>query len=411
MSDGLSIPAVSVYMRINHESMRGILRGILLYEKVYGPWDVRLENESPYLENDGNAPSIASLALAQPDGVIAWGNNQQTSQKLCRAVHEGIPVVLINPWEEYSALPELSDCGKISCDSLQIGAQAANFYLEKGFTRFAFVGARRNVIWSRLRGEGFAQKLAERGFIAETFPTEDDPNALNLDSSKEEKRLASWLKRLPDQTGLFAAMDARGKQIIDLCNAEAIDVPSQISVLSVDNDEFLCQMTNPPLSSIRLELEKAGYQAAFMLHRKMRGQEPETNWYRYGVKLIDERGSTDIVHNIQNPLVAQTLAYIKNHVSAPLSVASISRHFGISRRTLEKRFRNELGYTVFQAILQQRLKKLCRLLTETDVSLTELPELCGFTDDSYMGKVFRKYYGTTLLNFRRQAQNDARLQN
>ena len=209
MSDGLSIPAVSVYMRINHESMRGILRGILLYEKVYGPWDVRLENESPYLENDGNAPSIASLALAQPDGVIAWGNNQQTSQKLCRAVHEGIPVVLINPWEEYSALPELSDCGKISCDSLQIGAQAANFYLEKGFTRFAFVGARRNVIWSRLRGEGFAQKLAERGFIAETFPTEDDPNALNLDSSKEEKRLASWLKRLPDQTGLFAAMDAR----------------------------------------------------------------------------------------------------------------------------------------------------------------------------------------------------------
>ncbi|MDO4573755.1 MAG: DNA-binding transcriptional regulator [Planctomycetia bacterium] len=405
-------PSISVFMRINHESMRGILRGILLYEKVNGPWDVRLELENQYWENDCALPSIPIASNPFPDGIIAWGNNATTAKKLRRAIRKKIPVVLINPWEEYDELPEFHRCVRIACDSFTVGQSAAEFFLEKNFRNFAYVGARTNVIWSRKRGEGFCQTLTDRGYVPivyeslekSTQPPPPEKSSQSQPSKKaDEIRLRKWLQNLPPRTAIFAALDMRGKQIIDCCSSLGIPVPDAISVLSVDNDEFLCQMTTPSMSSIRLHLERAGWHAAEMLHTQMKGQKTEEKTYYYGVCRIESRGSTEIVV-ADNPMVVEAVAYIRNHCSQMITVADVARQFPISRRTLEKNFRDEMGHTLFQELLRQRLRKLARLLSETDIPLTELAPLCGFANDSYMGKVFRKYYGHTLLEHRRKAK-------
>ncbi|MDO4583985.1 MAG: DNA-binding transcriptional regulator [Planctomycetia bacterium] len=390
---------VSVYMRINYESMRGIFRGILLYEKVHGPWNIHLASEHHYLEEDSNSPNVLVRANAVPDGIIAWGNHEPIAQKLLQAIHAGTPVILINPWEEYNAIPEFHTCGRISCDSYRVGEAAAEFYLERNYRNFAFVGARKKVIWSRRRGEGFVQTLTEKGYTVPVY----EPANEKISQKQDEIRLGKWLRKLPPKTGLFAAMDPRGKQVIDLCHRWGIRVPQEISVLGVDNDEFLCQMTTPALSSIHLHLEKAGYHAAEMLHRRMRNLPLEQKTYWYGVQRIEARASTEWVV-VEHPLVAEALTFIRNHCSELITINDIARQFDVSRRTLEKTFRAELGRTIFQEILRQRLQKLSRLLAETDIPLSELSSICGFASDSYMGKVFKKIYGSTLLEYRLQSR-------
>ncbi|MDO4583461.1 MAG: helix-turn-helix domain-containing protein, partial [Planctomycetia bacterium] len=166
-----------------------------------------------------------------------------------------------------------------------------------------------------------------------------------------------------------------------------------------DNDDILCQIPNPAMSSIQMDLENAGFLAAEHLDALIHGRaEPGTTLF-YGASRIVSRASTASILS-DDPIVVQAVEFIRVHVSRAIGVPDVLRYLDISRRKLERHFSAALGHSVLEEILQRRLERLCQLLADTNLPHRDLAELCGFANESYMGKVFQKYHGMTLREYR-----------
>ncbi|MDO5113883.1 MAG: substrate-binding domain-containing protein, partial [Planctomycetia bacterium] len=373
----LNIPRISVLLPVDHESTRGLLRGILQYEKLHGPWNIHLEAESP------------SFVLFQkdshpvPDGVIVWPNKESFRKRLFPFLGKGIPTILVDPWEEVREMPEFQGASKLVCDSVRLGEMAADYFLQRGFEQFAFVGEYSQVIWSRRRLEGFTQRLAENEKTCQVY---QPPVFKKYDFRKEERYLARWLLSLPHQCALLAAMDLRGIQVIETCAEVGLEVPHDLSVLSIDNDDILCQIPNPAMSSIQMDLENAGFLAAEHLDALIHGRAKPGTTLFYGASRIVSRASTASILS-DDPIVVQAVEFIRVHASRAIGVPDVLRYLDISRRKLERHFAAALGHSVLEEILQRRLERLCQLLADTNLPHRELAELCGFANESYMGKV------------------------
>ncbi|MDO4584776.1 MAG: substrate-binding domain-containing protein, partial [Planctomycetia bacterium] len=238
----LKIPNITVLLSVEHESTRGLIRGILQYEKLRGPWNIHLE---------GNSTSFSYFqkkSCRSPDGIILWPNLEPFRKRIIPFLRKETPIILVDPWDEVREMPEFQGASHLVCDSVRLGEMAAEYFLQRGFEQFAFVGEYSQVVWSRRRLEGFTQRLAQEGFACHVY---SPPSFKKYDFHKEKRYLSQWLLSLPRQTALLAAMDLRGIQVIESCSEIGIDVPHDLSVLSIDNDDILCQIPNPAMSSIQ----------------------------------------------------------------------------------------------------------------------------------------------------------------
>ena len=68
----------------------------------------------------------------------------------------------------------------------------------------------------------------------------------------------------------MACNDDRGREVLEACRASGLQVPEDVAVVGVDNDELLCELADPPLSSVALNAEAGGYRVAALLDRLMR---------------------------------------------------------------------------------------------------------------------------------------------
>jgi LacI family transcriptional regulator len=196
-------------------------------------------------------------------------------------------------------------------------------------------------------------------------------------------------------------MDMRAFQILTLCRLQGISVPDKLSVLGVDNDELLCSIADPPLSSIQINAEQGGFLAAAHLDGLMKNEintGPERLFF--GPVRVISRRSTE--HSgIDHPMVAQAYEYIRGHAMLPINVNDVVRHVAVSRRVMEMRFKEVMGHTIHEEILNHRLNRIKELLIETDYSLTVIASMSGFDCEKYMSKVFLKKTGTTTSSFRK----------
>ena len=383
-------PQVAVLLETSHGISRMELQGILKYVRVYGPWSIH-----------NTAGGTSDLKM--PD-VRHWKGNgiigRVTTDTLARdIVVSRLPAVLFNPGEAYlEPSHPLSKCSRTMSDSAAVGRLAADYYLERKFTQFAFVGEVSGISWSRWRQEAFAARLAEAGMSCRVYPT---PPARLSGWDAERRLLCGWLKKLPTPVALFAANDHRARQVLDACLVADIAVPYEAAVLGVNNDILICETCIPPLSSIAMDAERAGYEAARMLDEKMRRPRAPREVVTYGPVGVVSRASTGTLH-VTDKLVIRALEFIRINGGLLIRVSDVARHLNVSCRWIERRFQQALGQSVHDTIHRMRMKTVCAMLKETELPLAIVSKKCGFSLPNHLCTLFKAQFGLTMSDYRRR---------
>jgi LacI family transcriptional regulator len=363
-----------------------LLRGIAHYAHHQGPW-------SFYWEPGGLEKAWPKLKTLDLDGIIL-----RDVDKLEEVVAFGIPAVVIG-----HGRTEVSCLLNVVTDSERIGQMAAEHLLACGFKKFAYCGCRatteENAPWSELRRQSFTESIRHAGWSCENFPI--PPAARSPSRLRELGLMAHWLQSLPKPLGLMAANDDRARQVVEACKIAGVSVPSDVGIIGVDNDEVVCGLSDPPLSSVAVNFDRAGYEAASALDCLMKGKGPVPARIVVHPTHIVVRRSTDVVA-VEDKSVAKALRYIHGaSFQEELTVAVVARNAGVSRRLLEKRFRRELGCSILDEIRRMHTDKIAQLLVETQQPVCEIAETLGFGDVQHFARYFRSVKKMSPLAYRK----------
>jgi LacI family transcriptional regulator len=380
-----TIPRVLVALPVVQKDCRDLFQGILNYAHFNGPWDIQRVEDFPYIAK------LGAFRTWVPDGIIQ-DPEKKLPDRMARA--SKIPTVLLDADEAlFSRTPSVNH------DSRQIGEAVAESFLRQSLRHFAYVGSSPTSFWSRQRATAFADRLAQEGAACHLY--ELPSKKMATDWGVEQKHMRAWLLSLPKPCGLMAAMDLRAKQVLDTCLLTGIRVPEELSVIGVDDDEALCETTTPTLSSVLTDCERGGYLAAEMLDRLMRGLQRKPEHLTYGVKRIVHRQSSQYAR-APSVLAASAVEFIRVNACAGIAVPDVAKALHVSRSVLEKDFRRAQGHPVLEEIQNRRLERLCMLLRETSLPIGEIGERCGYSTETYLKRLFRKRFATTMREYRKQ---------
>lgn len=387
-----SMPKVALLVETARGYGRQLLRGIVRYARLHGPW-------SFYITPGDFEQALPKMQQWGGTGIIARIETPRIGEAILRS---GLPAIALDLSEE-QLQPDhpLAQLSEVSSGSREAAILAAEHLLERKFRHYAFVGIAGRV-WSTRREQGFCRRIAEAGFESLVYR----PPARKRDRTwdREQAVLAGWLAALPKPVGLMACNDDRGREVLEACRAADLKVPEQVAVVGVDDDELLCELADPPLSSVSLNAERGGYHAASLLDRMMRGKSRKPQ--RLVVEPLDviARRSTDMMA-LDDPEVADAMRFIHHNATRPIRIEDIVEHLNISRRALEIRFQRALGRTIHSEIQMARLQRAQRLLMETDLPMPKVADVAGYGSASYLIQVFRQKFGMTPAKYRQRVRS------
>jgi LacI family transcriptional regulator len=373
---------------ISEEYGKNLLKGITRYSKKHGPW-VFCRMPLHYRETLGMDRVLEFAKEWEADGIIAQLYNSSDIRKILDA---GIPIIAEDFKERFSDIPNITG------GYFETGRMGAEYFLNKGFKNFAFYGFR-NIVWSRERADGFEEFVTEHGYTVHSYEHEETP-------SRElwhymPSALSQWLKSIPKPIAIMACDDERGNHITEACKHAGIQIPEEIAVLGVDNDELTCNLSDPPLSSINLDIEHGGYETARLMDLLILNK--QTGRYDIIVKPthVITRQSTDICATTDK-YIAAALKYIHLNIDNNINVKDVLKKIPLSRRALEIRFFEVTGSAVYKYICNLRIQKFTNKLLETDKSIAEIAIESGFSESKNLSRLFKQIKGTTPLKYRRK---------
>jgi LacI family transcriptional regulator len=367
---------VALLIETSNAYARGLLRGIHAYLRENRQWSV-------YLPEQGRGAAPPEwLKRWRGDGIIARIENLA----IANAVRgKRLPTVDVSAWRFLPKLP----C--VETDNEAIAQLAFEHLRNCGFKNMAFCGDER-FQWSRERREAFARLAVEAGFGIDTYPPAHDGRIRPASWQEEEKQLTAWVRQLAKPCGAMACYDIRGWQLLEVCRSAGVAVPDELAVVGVDNDDLLCNLSEPPLSSVIPDADRAGYQAASLLDRMML-----TGQMADGLHLLKPTGmvirqSSDVLA-ITDPNVSLAVRFIRDHAAEGIKVGDLLRAVPVSRRILEARFKKLLGHSPHDEILRVQLQRVKQLLEETDLPLKAIADRAGFKHVEYLSAVFKRQIG------------------
>jgi LacI family transcriptional regulator len=364
---------------------RGIFRGVAEFARERDDWLI-LPQERNLSEN---LPGW--LQSNRVDGIIAFVPNADFGAGLCQF---GVPVVDV-------CGEGIADIHAFDSDPEAISRLASDFLLRSGFSNFAFCGYP-GVFFSDRRQSAFARQLETHGHEVRIYnmPNGNPDYFLRERSGMEyEPELQVWLAGLPKPIAVFACNDVRGQQIINACRESEIDVPGAVAVMGVDNDDMLCELSRPSLSSIEPDTHRIGRAAAELLVQLLAGRRVVPEVVNIPPLRVVERQSTDIVI-VDNPVVLRAIRIIRNEACLHLSITQLCDRLGCSRTTLDFLFLKHLGRTASREIILVRLNRAASLLTDTTRPLNEIAIAIGFPSTAYFCRFFKRETGQTASSFR-----------
>ena len=363
---------------------REILRGCARYSRTHGPWNI--QRTQPYYRTNSGKKKNIDFDLLNADGVVFI--DPETPE---RVKATGLPAVAIDVEGLIDGVINvIGNCEKI-------GQMGAKHFLDRGFEHFAFCGFD-DIHWSRERGDAYTNYLRNAGH--KVFHYKKRPNT-GRSWAREKPHLTKWVVNLPRPIAVMACNDDRADNIAEVCKDCEIRVPSEIAVLGVDNDDLVCEITDPPISSISMNFEKAGFEAAMMLDRWMRGENMANATIISEPTRIIVRQSTDILA-IEDPEVSEAIRFIKDHVRDNIQVADVVENASLSRRMLENRFKAAMGTTIGSQIRTLRANHIANLLLETNMSILEISYLMGFNSQANLSRYFQKEFKMNPARYRNQ---------
>ena len=382
------MPQVAVLLEASLGISRLMLTGILNYVRVYGPWSLNIAGGGT---RDLKLPDLRQW---RGSGIIGRATTDAIARDIASAP---LPTVLFNPCDAYLAPSHpLSACGRTQSDSPAIGRLAAEYYLGMAFRHFAFVGEVNDINWSAWRREAYIARLKENGQTCHIYPL---PPRAKKTWNSERPLLCAWLHTLPKPVAIFAANDLRARQVLDACLIADVAVPYQAAVLGVNNDILICETSIPPLSSIALNAEKAGYEAARMLDDLMNRRPKKRQTFLYGPMGVISRASTETLQ-VGDKLVIRALEFIRINGGLTIRVSDVAERLNVSSRWVELHFRQTLGYSVHEAIQRARMATVCAMLKDTDISLKAISKKCGISHPNHLCTLFKRQFGSTMSDYR-----------
>ena len=373
---------VALLIETSNGYARGLLEGIASYITQHDPWSIFLP------EQDRTAPPPIWLSNWHGDGIIARIETEEVAKAMTR---RKIPVIDVSAARRVPKIPW------VETDDAAIARLAADHLLERGFTNLGFVSDP-GFNWSLWRESAFANAIAKSGgeyFMHQSISRLDSRYTLD----REKKALAKWLRGLPKPIGIMACYDIKAHQVLDVCRELDLAVPEQVAVIGADNDRLLCELSDPPMSSVIPNSKRAGYEAAQLLDRMMSGEQVTTDKILVEPVGIQTRQSTDILA-IDDPDVATALRFIRQHACDGINVGDLLKQTPLSRRVLESRFRNVLGRTPHEEIIRQRLDRVKQLLNATDLTLAQVADRTGYQHVEYMTVAFKRSTGQSPSAYR-----------
>ena len=375
---------VAVLIETSRAYGRGLLRGVQRYNRERANW-------STYFEPHGlGDPPPPWLKAWRGNGILARVDNRRLAEAVRQA---GVPVVNLR-----GALPDLP-FPFIGADNRAVGRLAAEHLLDRGFCHFGFCGLRRGFHPGYdCRANSFRQTLKRAGFACDELRPLQGRRAMGWEAQQD--RIGSWLNALPKPVGIMTCNDDRGLQVLDACRRVGAAVPDKVAVIGVDNDEYLCGMAIPPLSSIDINSEETGYRAAELLDRLMAGRKAPRKIPETSPRGVVARRSTDVPAT-DDALVVRAVRFIRDHACERIDMPAVLRHAGVSRNVLEPRLRRVLGRTVQQEIRRVRIERAAELLAGTDMPVKQVAGEAGFRTVHYLTRVFSAATGEPPAAYRR----------
>ena len=383
---------VALILNVNKPYDRKVVAGIARFTRIHRNWTLYVEDEP--------LAKIPNLSRWRGQGIIADLDDQQV---LDAVVGLKIPVVNIG-----GAIFDESwthDTPYVTTDNQAVARTAAEHLMNQGFTNFAYCGIRQNPFnpWSRIRGDAFHDILQDHGFGCSVYYGRHT-NARQWESM--QKGLCKWLATLPRPVGLFSCNDARARHVQEACRRLNLRIPGDVAILGVDNDELMCDLANPALSSISLGTDQIGYEAAQLLNDLISGRRiaKARRWQTIEPTGVVTRESTNMIA-ITDQDVARAVEFIRTNIGDGIQVADVARTVDLSRSTLDNRFKEILHRTVHDEIERVRLERTKDLLLTTDCTLAEISTQTGFGTVQYLATVFRQSTGETPGEYRKSHAN------
>lgn len=345
---------------------RGVLRGIANFAKDHPHWHFRVE--SP----DG--VGLRGLKRWQPDGLIVMLNRKELVPKL-QAFHA--------PFVNVCKLPGTTDTLLVQSDDEMVGRLGAEHLLERGAATYGYVGLSQGE-WVEVRGKAFAEAIKKTGASCLLF------HPVGREASRtDEDTLQKWLQKCPKPLAIMACNDSCGRMVLETCRNANLQIPEDVAVLGVDDEDPLSRLIWPGLSSIKLATDQIGQNAASLLNKLLTGQSlPKVPLFISPLGLA-VRGSTRQLA-LSDPILTRVISAIHEGVATPLSVPDLLKLIPISRISLERRFRRYLGRTPLQEIRRVRIAQARQLLAATDLPLKAVAERCGYSGPSRLIEAFEQ---------------------
>jgi LacI family transcriptional regulator len=367
------IPLIALLLETSREFGRGVIRGVNNYAKAHGPWNF-------YINPGDIDPVLPSSKLWHFDAIIGRISTQRT---LTEALKHKVPIVFLGYGPYRGPI-------YVRSDSAVVCELAFKYLRERGFSRFAFAGL--NTDWGRERSANFGAYATAAGLEFHDF------RFSHRSGQTLEQQLCQWLVEIPKPVGLMAQDDLFARATIDMCRFTGVEVPREVAVLGVDNDELICNLSTPTLSSISVNADLLGFEAARALDMLLHASNPGPMVLIKPIGVIS-RQSTDTI-GVSDPVVGAALQFIREHAGEGIGVPDVLRDALVSRRTLELRFEKIVGHAPHEEIERVRLLRARELLISTDMKISVVAQKAGFASVQYMHQIFQRELEMTPGKFR-----------
>lgn len=369
---------VAVVLKLSGASGRNLLSGISSYAREHCHWRLRIFSRS----EDFTPAALAEVP--DLDGIITSERGVEGMPQILE--HSRTPLVVIGMKGEWLS-GRTRQLTFVRNDDEDIGRFAANHLHSLGnFRTFGFVPGAERTYWSLLREKGFRSFLRQHG----------------IRTSVCTGRIPDWLAALPKPAAVMAAFDERAVEVLDACGEAKIQVPQQVAVIGVDNDELLCDFSDPPLSSVLPDHTREGTLAAAELNRMLKSRKQTTvSTVLCRGKRIIRRESTAPVAPITH-LVDEALRYIRRNATTALRVDDVVLHLGVSRRLADLRFKESGELSLARVISNARLDEVAKRLKESDAPIGKIASACSFENLQHLANAFHRRFGMSMSDYRRQ---------
>ena len=379
---------IVVALWMGNASGRDILAGVLRCAREHPMGQITLLQ----LPNDFSPALLDRIQSDGVDGIITSYTANPHVMKLVEAT--SAPLVAIGPPQPINR-PLGGTVAFIERGDIEIGALAARHFLSLGnFNSYGYV---QDIDCPDKptfgREQGFRQTLEAAGRTCESYSTFKAPHAKN-----DLNRLGLWLRSLPKPAGILCFYDPVAVQLLNVCRDCGFDVPSQVSVLGIDNDEFLCESSDPPLSSVQPDHEQLGYLAAQRLADLLTHRKKPRKQGRLKHRLVIRETTRPMAPSAN--LVRRALDFIRKNAETGIGVSDVVAHLGVSRRLADLRFNELERRTIRQAIEERRMEIAVQRLKTTDWPVGRVSASCGYADIRVFEAAFRRRFKTSPRTFR-----------